>query len=122
MFRTLKINGNIIPQKIKRHPDNVPGDFYVSCDECIACEAPYHEAPELMGNSYTSKNNDGCYFKKQPVTPEEIEQACSAVCVSCVEAVRYAGNDPEILHRLEELNSRSSCDVYYETDPPIYEL
>ena len=41
--------------------------------------APPNEAPDLMhlgtgyGGSYTQ-----CYFKKQPETPSEIEQACRA--------------------------------------------
>ena len=105
------------PQEIKRHPDNAPGDFYVVCDECISCEAPCGEAPDLMGAPDSSKKHYGCYFKKQPVTEEEIDRACDAVQTSCIEAVRYAGNDPEILRKLEERGSEFSCDVLHDNNP-----
>ena len=45
----------------------------------------------------------GCYFKKQPETPEEIEQACRAAWASCCDQVRYVGNDPEIKQRIREV-------------------
>jgi hypothetical protein len=93
------------------HPDNAPGDFYVECDCCISCEAPYHEAPDLMGRPGSSSRNYGCYFRKQPETPEEVERACDAVMVSCVEAVRYKGSDRNVLRRLYERGAYASCDV-----------
>lgn len=77
----------------KRHPLNADGDFFVEYDMCLACDAPYSEAPELMAYD----ENMHCYFKRQPVNPEEIEHAVNAVRVSCIEAVRYKGNDPEVL-------------------------
>ena len=98
-------------QPADRHPDNAAGDFYVECDSCISCEAPYHEAPELMGCPGSSGNNYGCFFRRQPSTPEEVDRACSAVMVSCVEAVRYAGNDPEILRTLYDRGAYASCDA-----------
>lgn len=54
--------------------------------------------------------DDGCYFTKQPSTPEEVEVACRAVWVSCVAAVRYRGNDEAILQRLYDLGTYESCD------------
>lgn len=98
-------------QPADRHPDNVAGDFYVECDACISCEAPYHEAPDLMGRPGSSANNIGCFFRKQPTTPEEFDRACWAVIVSCVEAVRYAGKDPEIRRRLYNSGAYFSCDA-----------
>lgn len=95
----------------ERHPENAPGDFYVECDSCIACEAPYYEAPELMGRPGSGETNHGCFFRRQPSTPDEIESACNAIMVSCVEAVRYAGEDRKILQRLYELGAYSSVDV-----------
>jgi hypothetical protein len=41
-----------------------------------------------------------CYFKKQPETPAEVEQAIKAINGSCCGALRYAGADPEIIKRL----------------------
>ncbi len=93
------------------HPDNAVGEFYVECDSCISCEAPYHEAPNLMGRPGSSESNYGCFFRRQPSTPEEIEHACDAVMVSCVEAVRYSGTDRSILQRLYDRGAYSSADV-----------
>ena len=92
----------------ERTPLNAEGDFYVMKDTCITCLAPEHEAPELMGLDEAT----GCYFRRQPQTPEELEQAIEAVSVSCVAALRYAGNDPEILERLRAKGEESQCDAF----------
>ncbi|HBN77625.1 MAG TPA: hypothetical protein DD473_17800 [Planctomycetaceae bacterium] len=102
------------------HPDNVTGDFYVECDSCIACEAPYNEAPDLMARPYTSERDHGCYFRRNPTTHDEIERACMAVSVSCVKAVRYRGNNPAILNYLYHQGAITSCDVAYKRQS-IYE-
>ena len=93
---------------MEKHPDarNAPGDFYVGAGECITCGAPEHEAPDLIHTE-----DDGCYFFKQPRTPEELERAVRAVCVSCCGAVRYGGEDQTILDRLEQLERKSPCNV-----------
>ena len=101
------------------HPDNAPGDFYVECDSCISCEAPYQEAPDLMGRPGSSPRNGGCYFGRQPTTWQEIERACEAVAVSCVEAVRYKGRDRNILSKLYQLGAYSSCDVLPTDDEKL---
>lgn len=93
--------------KFERTPLNAEGDFYVMKDTCITCLAPEHEAPELMGLDEAS----GCYFKRQPQNPEEVEHAIEAIRVSCVEALRYAGSDPEILERLRANGCKSLSDV-----------
>lgn len=86
-------------EKRKRHPLNADGDFFVEYDMCMACDAPYSEAPELMAYD----ENMHCYFKRQPKTPEELEHAINAVRVSCIEAVLYEGNDPDILRKISEM-------------------
>jgi hypothetical protein len=91
-----------------RHPKNAPGPFYVVRDACIFCTAPEHEAPGLM--DHVDKPFYHCYFKKQPMTPAEIDRAVMAVGVSCCGAVRYAGEDAEVLNRLQALGRASSCD------------
>ena len=88
---------------------NAPGPFYVENQCCIACEAPYHEAPDLM--AHDEPGGYHCYFKKQPETPEEVEKAISACVVSCVWAVRSAGDDPAILERFRELRAERACDA-----------
>lgn len=99
-----------------RHPKNAPGPFYVEDECCISCDAPRHEAPDLIGTDDVSGRYEyHCHFKKQPTTPDEIERAVMACVVSCVRAVRYAGNDPTILARLRELRSADSSDVLSKT-------
>lgn len=90
----------------KRTPLNPTGDFYVEADMCTGCMAPHGEAPELMGDDAEI----GCYFKRQPETEEEVEQAIQAIYFSCVEALRYAGNDPSIIARLRDVGCAHQVD------------
>ena len=90
----------------ERTPLNAEGDFYVEKDMCLFCMAPEYEAPELMGY----EAGVGCYFKRQPSTPEETEHAIEAVRCSCIAALRYGGNDPAILTRLIVCGSAAECD------------
>jgi hypothetical protein len=90
-----------------RHPKNAPGPFYVLANHCIACGAPQAEAPELVTGC---GSDDGCYFHRQPETPEEVDAALRATLVSCIEVYRYGGEDPEIRRRLAEVGHASLCD------------
>lgn len=94
----------------ERTPLNVKGDFYVEKDTCLECMAPESEAPELMG--YDEKG--GCYFRRQPATPEELAHAIEAVAVSCVAALRYSGSDAAVLRSLRAKKCREQCDVLAE--------
>ena len=90
------------------HPKNAAGPFFVANQECIACGAPHAVASDLMGwdqMQSTLKPNTfypHCYFKKQPETVAELQQAIDAVTVSCCGALRYAGSDPAIIGTLKE--------------------
>lgn len=44
-----------------------------------------------------------CFFERQPTTPEDEYRAVRAVWASCCSAVRYGGNDPRVIARLENL-------------------
>lgn len=92
----------------ERYKLNAEGDFYVEDGVCTACDAAPSEAPELIVYDEETYN---CYFKRQPKTLEEVEKAIKAVCVSCVEALRYSGNDTKILDRLP-----IQCCDYYENN------
>jgi hypothetical protein len=94
-------------QHRERLPKNAPGPFYTLGDitsegtwggRCLSCNVPEEEAPTLLA-PLTERNSD-TYFVRQPETEEEIEQACCAIEVCCVDALRYAGRDPKILARL----------------------
>ena len=88
-------------EKRIRTPLNAAGPFFTEKDCCISCGAPEAEAPDLM--AYDDERWS-CYFRRQPTTPEEVEQACRAVEVSCCDAVQYDGDDPKILARLSRTN------------------
>jgi hypothetical protein len=82
----------------KPHPKNAPGPFFVEDGLCMICGVPELEAPDLM----TGSEEGHCYFRKQPTTPEELEQAIAAVAICCCGAVQYGGSDPAVIARLEE--------------------
>jgi hypothetical protein len=86
-------------------PQNAPGPFY-GTGNCTACGAPEAEAPDLLA-PLTEENWD-TYFVRQPATPDEVECACRAVEVCCLNALRYGGNDSQIIRRLG--NRSDYCD------------
>ena len=97
-----------------RFPKNALGAFYTLgeinsegtwCGGCLSCNVPEEEAPTLLA-PLTETNSD-TYFLRQPITEEEIEQACCAIEVCCVDALRYGGQDPKILARLRKTGN---CD------------
>jgi hypothetical protein len=92
----------------KRDPRNAPGPFYAVEKLCLSCGLPEGEAPDLLAN--LNDTNGDTYFVKQPTTAEEIERACSALDVCCVKALRYAGDDPAIIQRLQKW-SAECCDT-----------
>jgi hypothetical protein len=94
----------------RRYPLNVEGDFYVEDGMCMFCTAPEHEARDLMCFDPKAHGGYHCYFKRQPVTPDELERAIMAVAVGCCGAVRYAGTNPAIIRRLSELGVSDTCD------------
>lgn len=97
-------------RSVYRYPLNAAGDFYVADGMCIACTAPEHEAPELLGHDHFSHAGYHCFFKRQPQTPEELNHAIMAVAVGCCRAVRYGGTDAAVLRRLAELGATEACD------------
>ena len=65
---------------------NKEGKYYVD-DQCIACDACIFEAP----NFFEMNDDDGhAFVKKQPSTPEELQQCEDALEACPVEAI---GND-----------------------------
>ncbi|MDA0204502.1 MAG: hypothetical protein O3A53_07285 [Acidobacteria bacterium] len=84
-------------RKYAAHPESAPGDFYVINDECIICGAPHEVAPDLIA---WTEGASSCIWKKQPATPEELEQAISVIGAACCDSHRYAGSDPEIMSRI----------------------
>ena len=95
-----------------RYPQNVPGPFYVENDLCLICMAPEHEAPDLMAffdGDQSGAGGSHCYFKKQPETAEETMRAVNAMRVACCGALRYGGDDQEVIQRLLAAGIDSDC-------------
>src|SRR5262245_49893930 len=86
----------------ERHPLNAPGPFYVEKDSCLLCRTPEAEAPDLIQLRWDGSDSDlnGCYFKKQPETPEELARAIEAMGLACCGAYRYGGYEPDVIRRL----------------------
>ena len=99
--------GDASQPKRERTPLNAGGDFYVEAGTCLCCMAPENQAPELMGFD----KSDGCFFRRQPETPDEIGHAINAVHFSCVQALHYGGKDPDILDRLRACGCQHLCDA-----------
>src|SRR4051812_40044837 len=94
-----------LPQRV---PDNAPGDFYVEAGLCTRCCLIHGEAPNLFNDP--DKPFEECFFRRQPQTPEEIEQAISAISVSEMGALRYGGSDPDIIAKLRARQCARACD------------
>lgn len=96
---------------LSREPDS-PDSPLVWCGDCLCCEAPEAEAPELLAP--LNNGNLDTYFVRQPATPTEIEHACMAARVCCVCALRYGGCDPSIIKQLQ--NDPELCDYVVSKD------
>jgi hypothetical protein len=83
--------------KLPRHPKSAPGDFYVENGQCLSCGVPHVVAPTLIG--WVDEEKSHCYWKKQPETPQELEQAIGVLDAQELDCHRYAGSDPRILDR-----------------------
>lgn len=59
-------------------------------------------------------DGSGCYFQRQPETPDETEDAARAVWSSCCGAVRYDGTNQRILEYLDALQKRSENGDAYQ--------
>jgi hypothetical protein len=77
----------------------------------MACGVPSVLAPDLMDN--TEEKYWHCFWKRQPETPKELDQAIAVLHTQELLCHRYAGTDPEILRRLP----RECCD--YFSPPPF---
>jgi hypothetical protein len=79
-------------------PKSAAGDFYVLSDCCVTCGVPQVAAPDLV--EWTNDPYPVCYWKKQPGTAQEIEQAITVFDAQEFNCHRYRGRDPEIQKRI----------------------
>lgn len=70
----------------KKHPQNVPGKFYVT-EDCLSCEECQAVAPMF----FRYGNDSQSYVFKQPSTPKEEEQCREALQGCPLEAIRDDG-------------------------------
>ena len=115
-------------QHPRRFPKNADGPFYTTghqaretdspdsrlvwCGDCLWCEAPEGEAPELLAP--LANGNIDTYFIRQPENATEVEHACRAAWSCCVSALRYGGRNHSIINRLE--NDPAVCDYIVSSD------
>ena len=79
--------------------------------DCMTCGYPHVLAPDLMVWELNSEGREAhCYFRKQPETLHETEQAVKAVAGSCCDALRYCGSDPEIIQKLKDAGCKEAID------------
>ncbi len=99
--------------KYDRHPLNAPGPFYVEDGQCIGCLNTCQQAPELMAFFQAPpdlRGGDHCYVQRQPQNEVELEQMVQAILASCCSGLRYCGDDPVMLARLQQEGYASRCD------------
>jgi hypothetical protein len=83
----------------EREPQSVPGDFYVEKNMCLACGIPHVVAPDLVGWVDDAERTH-CYWKKQPETEQEMQQAFAIFDAQEAGCHRYAGHDQAIQERV----------------------
>jgi hypothetical protein len=88
-------------EKVVAYEKNAVGDFCVLKGFCISCGNPESQAPNLIEH-----DGEQCFFKKQPTTKEEIEEAMKAFRVCCCGAYHYKGKDKKVLSYLSTLGHR----------------
>ncbi|MEM9412931.1 MAG: hypothetical protein AAGA30_17600 [Planctomycetota bacterium] len=129
---TLSTLGKSLNQPYFEHPNRFPGNadgpFYTTghvcvgetkfngmMADCLQCEAPEYEAPDLLAE--LTNGNLNTYFVRQPSTPDEIDRACNAIGVCCVSALRYGGRDRDIIRRLG--NTPEFCDYIIDNSDQL---
>jgi hypothetical protein len=111
---------------LPRHPKSVLGDFYVENDQCLCCGVPHVIAPTLIG--WVDEERSHCYWKKQPETPQELEQAIRVLEAQELGCHRYAGSEPGILARVlstycdHPSQPESTAPMPPELQPPRFKL
>jgi hypothetical protein len=117
---------------VKRYepePTSAPGDFYVENNCCITCGVPQAAAPDLVG--WVDGDVSHCFWKKQPTTHEEMQQAFAVFDGQELGCHRYAGLDPKIQARIGiencdnpiiRENRKIQFDQESESGPPQFRM
>lgn len=84
--------------------------FYVVPGDCLSCAMPQLLAPDLMCSDEELAQAGHCYFKRQPDSAGEFEQALQAIDQSCCGAIRYNGKDPLLLATMRQRGLHSYYD------------
>jgi len=98
----------------KRHPLNVPGDFYVEDGCCVACLVPFEAVPELLRYDEDASH---CYVCQQPRNSQERQLMAEAIGLSEVRCIRYSGKNEQVLNLLSIKGELGQCDP--EEDSPV---
>src|SRR5690349_11132443 len=89
------------------HHLNVVGNFYVETDCCLACGVPQWIAPELFA---PLEEHDQCFVKKQPQTPEELDQMIEVMATQDLGCIRYRGRHEATIRRILEVCEADAID------------
>lgn len=92
----------------RRHPDNVPGDFYVEDGCCTLCGVPEQFAPDLFPP--IDDDSEHCFVRKQPTSTDEVDRMFEVIACAELDCIRYAGSDRAILTRLCASGHQDLCD------------
>jgi hypothetical protein len=84
--------------------ENVDGPFYaVAMESDCGCGLPEVAAPDLLKMS--DSRGYQSYFYRQPETSDEISRAIEAINVCPIHDLRYCGQDPTIISRIDDSQS-----------------
>lgn len=98
------------PSPPKRHPRNVPGDFYIEDGCCTSCGVMHIEASDLLGWEENVRLPH-CFVAKQPATAEELTCMLDAMFVSDLDCLNYGGTDPDIVDRIAIIGHSGLLDL-----------
>lgn len=87
VYRRISAGKANVNGKIKKHPLNVPGKYYVDYDVCLNHECCIDEAP----NNFKIDEDYIAYVFKQPETEDEEIQCKNAMNCCPVEAILNDG-------------------------------
>jgi len=102
---------------LPRHPKSVEGDFYAEDGQCLACGVPHLVAPALL--AWVDEERSHCFWKKQPQTPQGLEQAIQVLEVQELGCHRYNRQNSAILKRVRSTYGDHPVELEFSRPLPL---